>query len=1114
MKISAENSWSDQGEIITGLDRFMFKSRPCPSEHLRLGRVYLDRIKSIEYSPRDDALIIFDFNQSNGGYLFKVDLQTEDYWTSLVAGTPTHCQPTQNDVTPISKFNSIRTSPSGGIFASTSNQIFEISNGTIIPIFGACGLNCAQIPSNSAARLVNLIKFDFDQSDARKIRIIERENGSTSVHKVGLLQPIAAKKTNVGYEIGFPKENLIRIYLADGRLVQIKDIFTRKTLKYFKYGTSNLQSVKDQFENEIKFSYFKGRILIQNSANQRRAQITLNLQTGYPMEVEDEDGKTSFEYDTSDSNKLKRIDGTFFTWNEDRVTKVVTNNLTQYKSTGSVRDNRWTVTTGCDTQTVTWSSGDFYFSSRSADQITFLTGDGSHVTSYLTIDQSKAAYNMTINSLDPITERPIGYGEIINRGDLIPSKETAWISTNDRSASYVRRILKSGNTMMSYELDYSASNGPINGKFYDETVNLIGQLTFDKSTGRMTKINVQYQKNSPSDRNIYQKRFKYSSSGLITEISSTSPSSTSSVVFSRTRAGRLTSITTNGMATWRVKISKDIKITAPDGSDYTIGYGKRDGNNLEVSILYPTGTKFTVQTSLDGNKVYKRNGIKFHKIEETSKYLQVTRFEGDKESKSVSLKKCDGQLLKAAGASNREFIYDDFGKLVGVSYDVTEYRSYYFGDIKTSDEGSNYKVSYFYDSNHRSTETQISVFGRHMTRSWSYDKDEPIKIDDFDFVELSGAIYQISNPRTKLFRKYDPRDQTKSIKRTIISQLVVNDQVICEANYESSTGGRQIENFQISIEGRSPEPKKLERKFDAKGVIIETERERMSYEGNKLRKITLDGNKDFIIGRDHVDRIIKFGAIRLKYDQNGLISIGDDIQLTWDLNDQLTSYNGQVVHYDHQNRIVQFGDIKIAYANVQFPNRPTHFISRMRIQHLYYDLSGALYSIKEDIFGGSTNQITKTYFIVAQSDSTPMFVFDENGDLVKQIERSYYGRITRDTNPEFDLLVGHRGDICVGAYLCRDKLTNRWRQILTNEDVSFGLERFQLDTLLQTADPSADSDLTFDLFSNDLKWPFRNREKFSMIFSKREKLIETFLKTLNTLGTSSCDNIITCNMEM
>ena len=129
----------------------MFKSRPCPDEHLRLGRVYLDRIKSIEYSPRDDALIIFDFNQSNGGYLFKIDLQTEDYWTSLVAGTPTHCKPTQNDVIPISKFNSIRTSPSGGIFASTSNQIFEISNGTIIPIFGACGLNCAQIPSNSAA---------------------------------------------------------------------------------------------------------------------------------------------------------------------------------------------------------------------------------------------------------------------------------------------------------------------------------------------------------------------------------------------------------------------------------------------------------------------------------------------------------------------------------------------------------------------------------------------------------------------------------------------------------------------------------------------------------------------------------------------------------------------------------------------------------------------------------------------------------------------------------------------------------------------------------------------------------------------------------------------------
>ena len=55
--------------------------------------------------------------------------------------------------------------------------------------------------------------------------------------------------------------------------------------------------------------------------------------------------------------------------------------------------------------------------------------------------------------------------------------------THDRD-SYVKRMLKNGNTLMSYELDYSGSNF-IKGRFYDETVNYEGNLNLSDSTGRL-----------------------------------------------------------------------------------------------------------------------------------------------------------------------------------------------------------------------------------------------------------------------------------------------------------------------------------------------------------------------------------------------------------------------------------------------------------------------------------------------------------------------------------------------------------------------------------------------------------------------------------------------------
>ena len=66
--------------------------------------------------------------------------------------------------------------------------------------------------------------------------------------------------------------------------------------------------------------------------------------------------------------------------------------------------------------------------------------------------------------------------------------------THDRDV--IRRMLKNGNTLMSYELDYSMTSSSmtssssmshklIKGRFYDETVNIEGNLNLSSSTGRL-----------------------------------------------------------------------------------------------------------------------------------------------------------------------------------------------------------------------------------------------------------------------------------------------------------------------------------------------------------------------------------------------------------------------------------------------------------------------------------------------------------------------------------------------------------------------------------------------------------------------------------------------------
>ena len=1048
-----------QPKRLTSPDPNSFKMQPCHRQYQKLISIELDNVKFMAYNAFDDSLVVYLYPSQ----ILKVDLQTNDYWTTLIAGWSRSCKSLSHDTSMIDLINKIDISPSGTILASTIDHIYEIGHdGSINVVFGSCGDKCEMIPSNSPARLNSIVNFSFKRNGI--IQLIERAD---NLNMISTLRPIKPKRTSSGYEIGYPKENIIRVFLTDGRLVQIKDIFTMKTIKFLKYHSNQLTSVRDQFGNEVKASHVKGRILFQNSANQRRAQITLDKQN-LPIELLDDDIRVRFTFNSD--KQVVGINNVKYQYQNDLVVSSSINNYTVTIDSNTLPFADWS-TSIANCSILSWSVGQFYKKSDNGLSNASITSDGSTVSNYF-----DRAFDTIISSLDPITNRPHHYGSIVNRGNgKVPVKETSWISIA-QDEEYVKRMLKDGSTLMSYDLDYSADS-EVQGRFYDERVNLLGQLSFDKDNWRIRSSRVQYQKLHSSDH-INQKKYKFTDSGLIDQVEGDS-----AVDFTRSRSGRLTSITFNNDQEWKIKVAqKSIDIETPDNDQYQINFdwSNPTSKTRSMELLYPSGTKFVIEESRLNDiltKTYKRNGIQFFSIEQSSKYTRQIRYEEDKSDTNVQLKRCDGQVI--SNGDDQTYQYKN-GVKVGVQYrNGLQFSTDYAVKLRLRDQAQDYDVSYQYDSAHRPLITQMTVLGQSVQRNWQYDesKDELKQIDRFTVSYFGDSLYDLTDGRARIIRKYDSSDQTKLIKRNKVGQLVIDDKHVYEFNFDQNS-----EVFQIATLNSQREMR-LKNVFDQSGRIKETLSESMGYHNGMLRSI-IRSNQELIINRDHFDRVVKFGTLRLAYNSNngGLESIGGDV-LTWSSNDQLITYNGDSLYYDHESRLIQYGEWRFVYGDRLNPTKITNVFNNEKYQSFYYDHSGALIVIVEKLLDMNDE---KVFHIMTSADGTPLKLFDQNGNLVEEYYRSYFGQLLNQINT--DLLIGHQGHFCIG-YMCRNE-QGEWRQILTGDRVFFGRERAILDRLINTK-----PGLAFDPMAS-VKWPYRNMEHFSMIYSKREKLIETFLTTV------------------
>lgn len=187
----------------------------------------------------------------------------------------------------------------------------------------------------------------------------------------------------------------------------------------------------------------------------------------------------------------------------------------------------------------------------------------------------------------------------------------------------------------------------------------------------------------------------------------------------------------------------------------------------------------------------------------------------------------------------------------------------------------------------------------------------------------------------------------------------------------------------------------------------------------------------------------KFGDLSYKTDPAGFVLERGSSKFGYDSFGRMTGAVQEGAfdleyQYDENSRLaVRRSGTKLLhfyYALLDWPGLLTHVYDSETgtVTVYHYDLEGRLFSVEQS---GSR------FYVQTDPDASPLYVFNDDGSLVKSILRGPFGEVIRDSYPEFELFVGFRGmvqDPETGLVLFNgrpmDPLIGRWMSV-TVEDL-------------------------------------------------------------------------------
>ncbi|KOC67559.1 Teneurin-3 [Habropoda laboriosa] len=1051
------------GIITTVIGNHMHKShwKPIPCEGtLNVEEVHLRWPTELAINPLDNSLHMIDDHM--------VLQLAPDGRVKVIAGRPLHCaSPSSSFDTELATHatlvmpQSIAFGPSGNLYIAESdsqriNRVRVIgTDGKISPYAGAeskcnClerGCDCFEADHYLASTSKFNTIFAVAVSPDGIVHIGDQANYRIRSVMASIPDASGARE----YEIYAPDTQEIYVFNRFGQHVATKNILTGEVVYQFAYNvnTSNgkLSTVTDAAGNKVFLlrDYSSQVNFIENTKGQKCRLRMSRMKMLHELSTPDNYNVT-FDYHGPTGLLKTKLDSTgrSYVYNYDefgRLTSAVTPTgkvislIFDLSPKGAVvkvgQNNRKPMSMLIGGSSVVNKVGE-------AEQRTTVLPDGSvgQVTPWAhTVSTDTLPYSV-LAEIEPLLgesypvpakQRTEIAGDLANRFEwryFLRKLQGNKNRGNSKSVAQVGRKLRvNGDILLSLEYDREINSVTV---FMDD-VELLN-VTYDRTArpikwgprnGIFAGVELEYD------------RFSRLTSWTWGDISET---------YGFDRAGRLDQIKYSD-GTSMVYLFKDmfssfpLSVTTPRGSDYFLQY---DEAGALQSLTTPRGHihAFSLQTSLGFYKYQYYSPMNRHPYEilYNDDGQILAKVYPHQSGKVAYVYDHTGKLeTTLAGLSSIHYTYQETTSLVH-SIDINEPNfemrieyKYHAGIVKDekikfgSKSGlDNARYRYQYDGNARISGIEVDINGKQLPQlRLKYNQNLGILegVGDLRIYRnlFNRSVMQDSSKQFFTVTDYDEHGRVKTVLMNIRSLDVFR----MELEYDNRN---RIKMRKLSIGKDAMEKKewtKMEKiTYNADGHVLEvmdTENNwQYAYDENGNVISITEHNEKITLWYDSGDRVGQYGDVEFNSDGRGFVVIRGKHKYRY-------NSRGQLIHasehkkfqiwyfYDDRGRLVAWNDdreniTQFFYANPKTPDLITHvhFPKSAKTFRFLYDSHNFLMAVETS---------EQRFYVATDQNGSPLALFDTNGNLIKEMRRTPFGKIIKDTNPDFYLPIDFHGGL-------------------------------------------------------------------------------------------------------
>ncbi|KAK2581810.1 hypothetical protein KPH14_002280 [Odynerus spinipes] len=1053
------------GIITTVIGNHMHKAqwKPIPCEGtLNVEEVHLRWPTELAINPLDNSLHMVDDHM--------VLQLAPDGRVKVVAGRPLHCaSPSSSFDTELATHatlvmpQSIAFGPSGNLYIAESdsqriNRVRVIgTDGKISPYAGAeSKCNCLERGCDCFEAdhyLASTAKFNTISSVAVSPDGVVHIGDQANYRIRSVMSSIPDASDAREYEIYSPDTQEIYVFNRFGQHIATKNILTGETVYLFTYNVNSsngkLSTVTDAAGNKVFLlrDYSNQVTSIENTKGQKCRLRMTRMWMLHEFSTPDNYNVT-FNYHGPTGLLANKLDSTgrgyVYDYDEfGRLTSVVTPTGKMISLTfdlslkGAIvkigQNNRKPVSMLIKGSSVVTKVGE-------AEQRTTVLPDGSvgMVTPWAhTVSTDTMPYSI-LAEIEPLLgesypvlakQRTEIAGDLANRFEwryFLRKVQGNKNRGNSKTVAQVGRKLRvNGEILLSLEYDRETNTVAV---FMDDRVELLN-ITYDRTArplkwgprnGIFAGVELEYD------------RFSRLTSWTWGDISET---------YGFDRAGRLYEIKYSD-GTSMIYAFKDmfsslpLKVTTPRGSDYLLQY---DEAGALQSLTTPRGHihAFSLQTSLGFYKYQYYSPMNRHPYEilYNDDGQILAKVYPHQSGKVAYVYDHTGKLeTTIAGLSSIHYTYQETTSLVR-SIDINEPNfemrieyKYHAGIVKDekikfgSKSGmDNAHYRYQYDGNARISGIEVDINGKQLPQlRLKYNQNLGVLegVGDLRIYRnvFNRSVMQDSSKQFFTVTDYDEHGRVKTVLMNIRSLDVFR----MELEYDNRN---RIKMRKLMIGKESIEKKEWSRMdkvtYNADGHVLEVadtdNNWQYAYDENGNIVGVTEHNEKIVLGYDSGDRVVQYGDVEFNsYDGRGFVVIRGEHKYRY-------NSRGQLIHasehkkfqiwyfYDDRGRLVSWNDdreniTQFFYANPKTPDLITHvhFPKSSKTFRFLYDQRDFLMTVETS---------EQRFYVATDQNGSPLALFDTNGNLIKEMRRTPFGKIIKDTNPDFYLPIDFHGGL-------------------------------------------------------------------------------------------------------